>query len=78
MNSYKEIRQNLHMFNLWPVIYHTQKNSCGNPTPEMLSVNIYMSQQDYPKPTRFYFVAINISKQKTVVPVEIYTRKKSK
>jgi hypothetical protein len=52
---------------LWPVIYHTEKNSCGNPTPEMLSVKIYTSQQDYPKSTRFYFVAIDVSQQKTVL-----------
>jgi hypothetical protein len=61
-----ENRQNLHVFNLWPVIYHTKKNSCANPTPEMLSVEIYTSQHDYPKSTHFYFVAINISQQKTV------------
>jgi hypothetical protein len=65
-----ENRQNLHVFNLWPVIYHTHKNSCANPTPETLSVEIYTSQQYYPKSTRFYFVAINISQGKTV-PVQI-------
>jgi hypothetical protein len=65
-----EKRQNLHVFNLWPVTYHTEKNSCGNPTPETLSVEICTSQQDYPRSTHFYFVAINISKQKTV-PVQI-------
>jgi hypothetical protein len=59
-------RQNLHVFNLWPVIYHTKKNSCGNPTPEMLSVKLYMSQQDYPKSTSFYFVAIDLSQQKAL------------
>jgi hypothetical protein len=67
-------RQNLHVFNLWPVIYHAKKNSCANPTPEMLSVEIYPSQHDHPKSTRFYFLAINKSQQKTV-PVKIYTRK---
>ncbi len=61
-----ENRQNLHVFNFWPVIYHTEKNSCGNPTPERLSVEIYTSQRDYPKSTRFYFVAIDVSQQKTV------------
>ncbi len=61
-----ENRQNLHVFNLWPVIYHTEKNSCANPTPETLSVEIYTSQRDYPKSTHFYFVAIDISQQKTV------------
>ncbi len=40
----RENRQNLHVFNLRPVIYHTKKNSCGNPTPDTLSVEIYMSQ----------------------------------
>jgi hypothetical protein len=50
-----EDRQNLHVFNLWPVKYHTKKNSCANPTPERLSVEIYTSQQDYPKSTRFLF-----------------------
>ncbi len=62
----RENRQHLHVFNLRPVIYHTERNSCANPTPEMLSVEIYTSQQDYPKSTRFYFVAINISQRKTV------------
>ncbi len=57
----RENRQNLHIFNLWPVIYHTKKNSCANPTPETLSVEIYTSQHDYPKSTRFYFVAIDVS-----------------
>ncbi len=57
----RENRQNLHVFNLWPVIYHTKKNSCANPTPETLSVEIYTSQHDYPKSTRFYFVAIGVS-----------------
>jgi hypothetical protein len=60
----RENRQNLHVFNLWPVIYHTKKNSCGNPTPETLSVEIYTSQHDYPKSTCFYFVAIDVSQQK--------------
>jgi hypothetical protein len=36
----------------------TPKNRCANPTPGMLAVKIYMSQRDYPKSTRFYFVAI--------------------
>jgi hypothetical protein len=49
-----ENRQNLHVFNLWPVIHHTEKNSCANPTPETLSVEIYTSQHDYPKSTHFY------------------------
>jgi hypothetical protein len=73
----RENRQNLHVFNLWPVIYHTKKNSCWNPTLETLSVKIYTSQQDYPKSTCFYFVAIDVSQQKTV-PVYIYSWKKSK
>ncbi len=54
----RENRQNLHIFNLWPVKYHTEKNSCANPTTRMLAVDIYMSQRDYPKSTCFYFVAI--------------------
>jgi hypothetical protein len=62
----RENRQNLQVFNLWPVIYHTEKNSCGNPTPETLSVEIYTSRQNYPKSTHFYFVAIDVSQQKTV------------
>jgi hypothetical protein len=62
-----ENRQNLHVFNLWPVLYHTKKNSCGNPTLETLSVEIYTSQRDYPKSTCFYFVAIDVSQQKTAV-----------
>ncbi len=61
-----ENRQNLHIFNLWPVIYHTEKNSCANPTPETLSVEIYMSQHDYPKSKHFFFVAIDVSQRKTV------------
>ncbi len=61
INNIRENRQNLHIFNLWPVIYHTKKNSCANPTPETLSVEIYTSQHDYPKSTRFYFVAIDVS-----------------
>jgi hypothetical protein len=41
------------------------KNSCANPTLGMLAVKIYTSQQDYPKSTRFCFVAVYISQQKT-------------
>jgi hypothetical protein len=59
--KYWENRQNLHVFNLWPVIYHTKKNSCANPTPETLPVVIYRSQHDYSKSTHFYFVAIDVS-----------------
>ncbi len=66
INDLRENRQNLHVFNLWPVKYHTEKKSCANLTPKTLSVKIYTSQHNYPKSTRFYFVAINISQQKTV------------
>jgi hypothetical protein len=61
VNKFRGNRQNLHIFNLWPVIYHTKKNSCANPTLETLSVKIYTSQHDYPKSTRFSFVAIDVS-----------------
>ncbi len=57
-----------------PLIYHTKKNSCGNPTPERLSVEIYTSQRDYPKSTRFYFVAIDVSQRKTVPTCPNITR----
>jgi hypothetical protein len=43
MILFRENRQNLHVFNLWPVKYHTKKNSCANPTPGMLAVKIYVS-----------------------------------
>ncbi len=66
MYNHGENRQNLHVLNLWPVKYHTKKNNCANPTPRTLSVEIYMSQQDYLKSACFYFVAIYISQQKTV------------
>ncbi len=38
INTNWKNRQNLHIFNLWPVIYHAEKNSCANHTPETLSV----------------------------------------
>ncbi len=66
MLTNRENRQNLHVFNLWPVKYHTEKNSCANPTPGTLSVELYTSQQDYPKSAHFYFAAIYISQQKAV------------
>jgi hypothetical protein len=57
----RENRQNLHVFNLWPVTYHTKKNSCGNPTPETLSVEISSSLGE----------AKNYRQQQYFVPLEI-------
>ena len=37
----RENRQNLHTFNLWPVEYHTGKNSCPNLKPVLLYIEIY-------------------------------------
>ena len=37
----RENRQNLHAFNLWPVEYHTKKNSCPNLIPVLLYVETY-------------------------------------
>jgi hypothetical protein len=57
-NHLRENSRNLHVINLWPVKYHTEKKCCANPTPGTLAVKIYMSKRDYPKSTRFYFVAV--------------------
>ncbi len=44
-NLIRENRQNIHVFNLSPVKSHTKKNSCPNPTPGLLAVEIYSSQR---------------------------------
>jgi hypothetical protein len=36
----RENRQNIHVFNFWPVKSHTKKNCCPNPTPGLLAVKI--------------------------------------